>query len=280
MGLPIPGIFVFVENDTQLQLVVDGQQRLLSVFGYFDGRFPGDKLNRREFMLKGVDARWAEKQFTDLTITDQRRLQRAVLRVVVIEQSDPDDDTSLYHIFERLNTGGTTLTPQEVRNSSYRGPFNDALIKVNQAMTWRDIFGTNVPDLRMRDVELILRFLALHERLHKYEKPMKEFLNRYMALHQWDSETQQSTEMFLQCACRVVNALGKQPFHVRRGINAAVFDSVMVAFAQCPKTRSDIADRYRTLLADKQFELATTAGTTDVDIVKRRIDLARRILFE
>ena len=172
LGLPVPGIFLYREPITQHLLVIDGQQRLQSIRGFFDGRLP----NVSEFYLRDVDPRWEGKNYDDLIERDRIRLRDAVLRAIIVEQSSPDDDSSVYHIFERLNTGGTQLNPQEIRNSAAHGPFNDLIIELNDNPDWRLIFGKPDADARMRDVELIVRFQALLESSHQYAKPMKTFL--------------------------------------------------------------------------------------------------------
>ena len=276
MGLPVPGIFVFLEGDEEKHLVIDGQQRLTSIFGFFDGRLP----NTIDFKLTGVDPKWEGRRFASLDPVDKARFRHSILRVIIVEPSTQDDKASIYPIFERLNTGGTNLTPQEIRNSTYHGPFNDMLVNVNKDPTWRKLFGTNPVDSRMRDVELIVRFLALLEEFPTYAKPMKKFLNDYMGKHQKDPEPQRHQNIFLDCVKRVVENLGERPFHIRRGINVATFDATMVAFAKSSCTPYNIVDRYQTLKNNQDFFDATTKGTTDVDNVKQRLRLAETILFD
>jgi len=249
---------------------------LRTIRGFFDGRLP----DGREFFLKGVDPKWEGKPFQELSEGEQIRLRDSVLRVMTVEQLDPKDQTSVNHIFERLNTGGTALTPQEIRNCVSQGPFNDLIVELNSHNTWREIFGTVQPDPRMRDIELILRFFALAADSGSYTKPMKEFLNTFMARHRWDSDAETYRTTFMGTVKRIVHSLGSKPFHIRRrGINAAVFDCVMVAFSQSAPIPEDIRERFQTLLKNPSFVEATTAGTTDVDTLKRRIGLAREILF-
>ncbi len=277
MGLPVPSIFVYIQREAgQKQLVIDGQQRLQSVFGFFNGKLP----NGRDFRLTGVDQRWEGKGYIDLEHSEQATLLTSVLRVVNIEQLEPDhEDSSVYQIFERLNTGGTMLTPQEIRNSSYHGPFNDMLIEVNKETAWRDVFGIQQPDARMRDIELIVRFLALNEGSDEYSKPMRKFISDYMARHQKESNPDKYGRVFIETIEQVLESLGGRPFHIRRGINVAVFDSVMVAFAQSKKTPADIQERYTTLKDHERFTAITTAGTTDVQVVQERLELANKVLF-
>ena len=275
LGLPVPGVFLYREPTSQRLLVIDGQQRLRAIWGFFGGHLP----NVTDFYLRDVDARWEGKRYPDLVEPDRIRLRDAVLRAIIVEQTLPNDTSSVYHIFERLNTGGTHLNPQEVRNSAAHGLFNDLIADLNNNSDWRLIFGRTVPDTRMRDVELIVRFCALLEGSEQYSKPMKAFLNDFMKKHQTDISDQPYRSDFVGTAERVVAALGPRPFHIRSGLNAAVFDSVMIAFARSETTPIDIQFRWATLLENSSFDNATRSSTTDVDTVKRRIEIATHILF-
>lgn len=184
VGLPIPAIFFYTERSSEKSLVVDGQQRLRTAFYFFEGNFGEEKNGRRTvFRLKGLseDSPYYDKTYADLEKSDEaaaRRLRNSVLRAFVVRQLDPHDDTSVFHIFERLNTGGTLLHNQEVRNAVCTGPFNELLHELNMDPRWRAIVGKDKPDTRMRDVELILRFFAFRHAVEHYEKPMKDFLSR------------------------------------------------------------------------------------------------------
>ena len=182
----MPSIFLYTERTTEQMLVVDGQQRLRSVFFYFTGFFgEEDRSARRSvFRLRGLneDSPFYNKTFVDLQEENPaaaRKLKNSVLRAFVIRQLDPADDTSIFHVFERLNTGETLLHNQEVRNAVCGGPLNDLLHSLNANTQWREILGKPAADSRMRDVELILRFFALHHASDRYSKPMKEFMSKY-----------------------------------------------------------------------------------------------------
>ena len=276
LGLPVPAIFLHRQPTTQRLQIIDGQQRLQSIRGFFDGQLP----NVADFYLRDVDARWEGRRYADLVEPDRIRLRDAVLRTIIIEQTDPKDDSSVFHIFERLNTGGTHLNPQEIRNSAAEGPFNDLIIDLNENPHWRMIFGRTDSDARMRDVELIVRFQALLDDSEQYSKPMKTFLNDFMKKHQLDTSDQPYRDDFVSTVERVVEALGPRPFHIRRGINAAVFDSVMVAFASSPTIPTDIKERWTQLLENQCFDQTTRSSTTDEDTVRRRLVLAKTVLFK
>lgn len=290
LGLPVPPIYLYAEKDTEALLVVDGQQRLRSVNYFFEGFFGEESKGKRPvFRLSTLNDKspWYNKTFADLEATDEpsaRRLRNQVLRSFIIRQLNPKDDTSVYHIFDRLNTGGALLKGQEIRNCVYHGTLNETLISLNGDPNWRAIFGSAKPDNRMRDVELVLRFLALSERLSSYEKPMKDFLSDFMAPRRNPPDAVlEAFRARFATVCHAVRAsLGPRPFHVRTGLNAAVFDAVSVAFSSCASlaTPSDIQDRYRKLIKHDDFYDLTTTATTDVDTVKGRIAMAKRVLFD
>jgi len=284
VGLPVPAVFLYSERKSQKYFVIDGQQRLKSVVYFFEGFFgPEIKGQRKVFRLTGLspESPFANKDYEHLREEDQRRLKNAVLRAFIVQQLDPNDDTSMYHIFERLNTGGTLLTNQEIRNCVYHGELINLLDELNRDPSWRQILGKEPPDTRRKDVELIVRFFALQD-ISKYKKPMKDWLSKFMRKnHAPTNEQLDRTRATFSTTCRrVVDALGPTPFHVRTGLNAAVFDAVMVAFNkhgdQIPE---DIRERYQQLIADQAFERDTKSATTDADAVRGRQQRAVEILF-
>jgi hypothetical protein len=279
LGLPVPGIFLYKEPETGKLVVIDGQQRLRSVFSFFEGEMQGSQV---PFRLREVQGSWEGKLYSELRTVDQQRLRDSVLRATIVEQIDPKDNSSIFHIFERLNTGGTSLKPQEVRNCIYIGPFNDLLHHLNGYPQWRKIIGSADVDRRMRDIELILRFLALDQRSDNYEKPMKNFLSDFMKAHRTGPKKKldEFEEIFRKTVDEILQSLGPRPFRVHIGLNAAVLDSVMVSFAWNKKAiPDDIKERYHRLLHDQAYLITILSATTDEDVVKRRIHLARKSLF-
>ncbi|MDP2920506.1 MAG: DUF262 domain-containing protein [Dehalococcoidia bacterium] len=278
LGLPVPPLFLYRESDTQRLLVVDGQQRLRSVFGYFAEEFPD---TRQRFSLRKVKAVWEGLVFSQLNSADKIRLRDAVLRTIIIEQLDPKDNTSMYHIFKRLNTGGTTLNSQEIRNALYHGEFSKFLMELNSIPNWRVILGSAVVDKRYRDVELVLRTLALAENGDRYHKPMTDFLTDFMKENRNNKERFEKYRSNFEGAVNyVVETLDSKPFHRQRGLNAAICDSVMVAFYHNLLNRKlDLREQYRKLLNNDSFDRYVSSSTTDVDTVKQRIKLAQQGLF-
>lgn len=289
LGLPVPAIFLYSDPITNELLVVDGQQRLKTIAYFFEGFFGDEEQGRRTvFRLAGLEEHspYFGKTHEELEVSDPAafaKLNDSVLRAFVIKQLDPADDTSIYHIFERLNTGGTLLHPQEIRNCIHQGPLNDTLIALNSDPNWRKIYGRPKADKRQRDVELILRFLGLLYSADVYDKPMKDFLNRFMRLNRDpDVDTLQTfIESFRATTNAVLTALGERPFHIRAGLNAAVFDAVYVAVARHRDraVSNALAERYRRLVSDERFSDLIGSATTDKDVVDKRLALAESVLF-
>jgi len=286
IGLPVPSIFLYTDrNDMNNQLVVDGQQRLNAIAYFFEGYFGEENSSgrRQVFKLMGLheSSPFLGKTYADLEIDDPaawNRLNDSVLRAFVIQQLDPADDTSIYHVFERLNNGGTQLSPQEIRNAVNHGPFNELLHQLNDWSGWRWLWGSADPDKRQRDVEMVLRVIALAEDGDNYEKPMKEFLNRFMRKQRGASEADlASLRANFERAVKVAQVLGPRPFRRSAGFNAAIFDGVMTAILKSDVATVDASDfkaRYEALLADKDFIAMTSSGTTDEEVLLKRIALA------
>jgi hypothetical protein len=284
-GLPVPAIYLYTERASQKYLVIDGQQRLKSIFYFFEGLF-GEETGRKRivFRLEGLNdkSEWLGKSFADFDAADRRRLQNSVLRSFIVQQLDPEDDTSIYHIFERLNTGGTLLTNQEVRNCVYGGKLNNLFMELNSNTNWRLILGRSKLDTRLKDIELMLRFFAFYHNFNKYEKPLKDFLSKYMSRNRNPPSEylEKLREIFEKTCDTIISTLGNKPFHLRAGLNSAVYDSVMVAFARnLSHVPSDVKERYTTLRHDQNFLKYTSDHTTDLETVRERFRLSGSVLF-
>ena len=200
-----------------------------------------------------------------------------------MKQLESYDDLSKYYIFERLNTGGTSLENQEIRDCTYFGKFSITLDELNHEGKWRSIFGTDNFDKRKRDIELILRFLALRN-YSQYSPSMKDYLSKFMKRYQNADQDQldQFSSTFKNTCHSIVAHLGEKPFHgpsVSR-LNVALLDAVMVAFSNHTENiPKDIRGRFSTLLDNKDFIDSTRLHTTDRPTVISRFNLAEQILF-
>ena len=284
LGLPVPGIFLGTDSETQQLYVVDGQQRLRTLRGFYDGELPsGDRM--RKFALRNVDERFLGAKYDSLDEANRRKLDFSIIHGTVVRQDRPaQDDTSMYQIFERINSGGRKVYPQEIRSAIYHGELIDTIKELNENDAWRAIAGR--PSPRLKDQEMILRFMAMYHDGHDYSSPMVEFLNKFAQSNrhpnsEWIRET---TELFQHTVESFAEAKGKDAFRGVGGrvVNAAIFDSMSVGFARRAAYETS-PNKESTLIAhDSLFEIedylnAVTSGTSRERSVATRMKIAEAV---
>ena len=274
LGLPVPGIFLVKEANGK-HLVLDGQQRLRTLQSFYSGLFQG-----KEYKLENVQEKWRDKTYKTLHADDRRRLDDSIIHATIVRQDEPtEDQSSIYLIFERLNSGGTFLQPQEIRVALYHGPFAALLSKLNDNEKWRALYGKKSP--RLKDLELILRFISLYFYAAKYERPMKDFLNRNMASNRWlaKHDAEELKSLFDSTVGLIHDTIGQRAFRLKNAVNAAVLDSLMVGIAtrlaaKPISSQEDVKAAYAKLLGTPEFLSATGKATADEESVKTRLRLA------
>ena len=276
LGLPVPGIFLVREPSGRL-LVLDGHQRLHTLSSFYKGM-----IDHREYRLVGVENRFLDKRYHDLDVEDRRRLDDSIIHATVIRQDEPtDDQSSVYMIFERLNTGGVNLQPQEIRVALYHGELVRVLKELNDIPAWRRLYGNR--SRRLKDMEMILRFFAFHYDGAKYRRPMKEFLNRYMAGNK-DLARQPEDELartFTDTVTVLDEAVGARAFRPARVVNAAVVDSLMTGLTRRIKEGPindllQLAHEHAVLMRNQSYRGAVETATSQEANVKTRLELATR----
>ena len=295
LGLPVPGVFLYKDDESKKLIVIDGQQRLRTLQFFYSGVFKDSKV----FKLTGVTEELKGAAYKDLSDELRRLLDDSILHATIIKQERPneEDRSSIYLIFERLNTGGTPLTPQEIRTCVWRGEFVELLASLNNDENWKAVFGHSHP--RMKDQELILRFFAMlhrsdeaHEdkqRPPAYRRPMKRFLNSFVEynVHLQHVSGDELTTQFTEAIALGRRLTESRPFCLgSSSINAAVFDSVMVGLASRLRAGQSAPDHdclksaYAGLLKKSEYTGACSASTADNDQVTLRMRLATEAFNE
>jgi hypothetical protein len=191
MNVPVPPLFVY-ESDLAKYEVMDGQQRITAILDFYTNKLT----------LEGLE-QWPElngRIYDTLPSEIKKGLdRRSVSYIVLLKESAPtSEDEALLRqeVFERLNTGGVSLSHQEVRNALYQGRFNSLLLELVKNEIFRRVWSlppysesaealraeelvTNRTYVLMRDVEIVLRFFALRH-VGQYQRGMKGFLDLYM----------------------------------------------------------------------------------------------------
>lgn len=292
LGLPVPSIFL-AQSGSQ-KLIVDGYQRIMTVYDYVRGVFSADQKSFKLSNTERINKRWRNKTFAELTLDDQRQIRSYTIHAIIFEQKKPADDTSLYQIFERINTSGKSLNAQEIRNCVYQGTFNKMLFELNENVTWRALFGTASADNRMRDMECILRYFVMKSDSVKNNSSkrisLKKELNDFMGQHRHDSEEEISVfkRDFVETIEVIYQTLGENAFRnfttrYSKKFHPAIYDAIMVAYHDRLKLGEVISfvgeEKHKMLVTDDEFKNAVTKHTTDTDNIRKRIDIASSILF-
>lgn len=283
LGLPVPGIFLSRDPDSGKYVVIDGQQRLRSIQFFYHGVFnPSLEVkNHRIFRLTGVQKEFEGRTYKELASKDRIDLDNSVIHATIIKQDAPsNDDTSVYHIFDRINSTGIRLTPQEIRRAIYHGKFIDKLDSLNEHSSWRSIFGK--VNSRQKDRELILRFLAFFIDEAHYKPPMSEFLTRFVVKNRNTQSDflEEAADIFIRTMDAFVQALSGNAFRPDRALNAAVFDSMSVALARKIHSsgHSPMPDKIKSahwrLLNDSDYMEAVSSATANEQSVKTRMKIA------
>lgn len=270
LNVPLPLIYTAEEPD-KTEVVIDGQQRLMSVFSFIQGKFPKDTSTFRLTGLK-LMKNLNGKAYDQLDETERKAIQNYVFQIIKISNESHADVK--FEIFERLNSGSVTLNAQELRNCVYRGRFNDVLRDLTKKDDFRKLLGGSGATARMQDAELVLRFLAFYERTYlNYPGSMKSFLNDFMNDYRNISEDRAAAyeTAFRQATSLSFSVFGEQAFRKftlgnqrnpsgswERQLNRPLFDVVMWGFTRFDKNQVMAnADSIRESLV----ELLTTSPT-------------------
>jgi len=277
LGFPIPGLFLVRQQSDKRYLVLDGQQRLGTLQAFYRGVYNG-----REFALINVAEPFVGLTYETLSDAQRRTLDNAFLQATVVSTDGTKSSLeAVYQIFERLNSGGTQLTPHEIRVALYAGPFIAELERINNTEAWRQLYGRKNP--RLRDQELILRVLALYATAESYSRPLKSFLNQFAADNR-ETQSQaltQSAEGFARAAELLLQgpgprALRKASSQVNAAKAEAIFVGLMRRLDEGEISSEQVTTACHELESDRDFDVATTRSTADELVLQSRIDKATK----
>lgn len=200
-GLPIPPIYTYRNDDNQLE-ILDGQQRVISLFLYYFGKIVGNErspffdyqnmelgdgtfyeaLERTQkikdcIYVMSVDDCEYDISYRNLPKKLQRKVDYAPITVIEIKiESEKNRDKILHRIFANLNREGEKLSDQELRNGIYPCKFYHMLDEMNKKNAgWRKIYGGL--DRKGKDMEILLRLCAMKYYV-SFSKSKKKFLVR------------------------------------------------------------------------------------------------------
>lgn len=290
--IPLPTFYFDAGNNEKLT-VVDGLQRLNAIRRFMALK-EGDPyqlvLTNLEYLTE-----YNGYSFEKLPVNIQKRIKSQVVSAYIIRAGTPDNVR--ISIFTRINTGGMTLEPAEIRNSVYRGQAANLLKELAHSEEFLRATRGKIAQKRMLDCEFVNRFLAFYLLgLEQYVGNLEDFLNNVMV--RLKEETEDTLAMcrkdFLKAMKYASGIFGETAFRkINNGgnygrINKPLYDSVSVNLAKlsvqdCEKLleKKDILEKkYTALLNDKDFVDIITNGTAKVLNVKARHHKIHKIFHE
>lgn len=281
VNIPLPPLYVNQRNDGKY-IVVDGLQRTSTLNDFVKDEFPLSGLK----LLGDLNGR----KFSDLEPKEQARIEDRKLLIYVIKPTVPLP--MVYDIFHRINTGGTQLTRQEIRNCFYLGKATRLLKHLSEQEYFRRAIDRGISPNRMKDREAILRCLAFRIQDYEvlYRNDMDAFLGEAMkTINQMSDDQLRLLEADFE---RVMNwsykLFGAENFRLptsstRGRVNIALMEAVSYFFAEqsdefIVEHRSAIVRNYHRLLENNEFIDAIRFSTSARKRVLTRFTLAQNIL--
>jgi hypothetical protein len=299
LNIPIPPIFLFEREYGQYE-VVDGRQRLETLKDFLDNLF----------QLRGL-IYWKElngRRFKELPLIIQRGLLRRTISATVLlaETTRPEEseiDVRMV-LFNRLNTGGVQLNPQELRNALYDGHFNNMLFEVSRSNLFTSVWNipkkTEDEDVQqpkalinnalyksMADCELVLRFFAIRETIIDNMKgSLRSLLDKTMIKHKKDSHTDVniSKELFMNTLNELTVIFNSEPFILPQlnKPSRSLYDALMVAYSLISKVEIDSYENINAKLIESlnnptSYDILLGKGNS-IEAIKSRVKEATRIL--
>jgi hypothetical protein len=210
------------------------------------------------------------------------------IRNIIIKQNFPEEeDSCIYEIFNRLNSGGINLKPQEIRTSLYYSDFYNMLYRLNTLPGWRRIIGVDEPDLNMKDIEMLLRGFAMLVEREKYQSSMVKFLNSFSKnCKKLKNDQIDYLEKLFHSFLEACSALPEKAFYRKttNKFNISIFEAVFVA--QCENSFENRQlvekkldpEKIEELKSDPEFVEAIQSQTTSKENVNKRLRKAANIL--
>lgn len=282
LNIPIPPFYVSQDLDGNL-IMVDGLQRSLSIFEFM----------KNKFSLVGLEAlpNLNGVQCDQLDYELKTRIEDRELLFYVLKPSVPM--SIVYDIFNRINSNGTTLTRQEIRNCIYIGQSTRLLAKLAGSDIFKRAIDKGISPLRMKDREAVLRFFAFSEKgaIKQYNGDLDDFLGKTMrCINRMEKSQLDCLERrFLRAMQFSYNFFGDHNFRLptersRGVINIALFEVISVFFDQTfdqvlIQNKERIKHNYyRILLHDGDFLSSLRNATNNMRNVKTRFHKTFEIL--
>ena len=288
LGIPVPNLFMATNRDSSWE-VIDGLQRLTTIVNFI-----GDELiikknnpNCTKLKLNGLEKLNGINNllFEQLPKSVQLMFMTRPIRVTVL--NDRSDFEVRYDLFERLNTGGVTLHPQEIRNCIYLGKFKDFINECSKNQHFINVVKmTNNAERTGSREELVLKFFAYFEDRNQFVHSVKTFLNDFMAKKTLSFPEENDYRNLFNRTFEILNNL--LPNGIVRGNRVNItplilFEAISIGVADLIVANEEAllnTAKLQLLLNDVILNRLTTGATNSRIKLNQRIDFVKDSLRE
>ncbi|WMT18167.1 DUF262 domain-containing protein [Parageobacillus toebii] len=300
LGLPVPEI-VLAEHPTKRKsfIVIDGKQRLLTIAGFMDPKniqyWKVPKLTKLQ-QTPHLNGKTFEDISEDPSLADvKREFENADIRCTVISNYRETD--VLYDIFYRLNTGSVPLSTQELRQVLNKGPFADYLYEATQEFQpLHHVMGLKGADSRLRDIEMLLRFISIKLFGKEYKGDLKRFLDESMRKinDNWDlwketvKDTHRQMNLSINRLIEVFTAenVGRKFIDGKyeKRFNKVLFEVQTFYFLfvnnddLTPENKEELKKQFEKLCEDVTFRTSLEASTKTIAQYRKRYSLFKEYI--
>lgn len=279
LGLPLPSFYFSEDPETNKLLVVDGLQRLCAF---------SDFCITKKLKLKGMQflTRLEGWTYDKLDRTQIRRIKSLKVTLNTLRKNTPQRVKLV--IFQRVNTAGVPLTPQEMRNALYQKKATDLLKEMAKLDSFRKATGGKIPSKRMTDCDFANRFVAFYLYRKEYDGNLDEFMGdaleniNKMSQQEIDSIHDTFDRSMKICYKLLGNTAFKRPDPQKPNsflkTNKAIFEVLSVSIAQLSENEQEILVQRKarfqneiySLFMNEDFIKSITSGTAKIPQVEYR----------
>lgn len=284
LDIPLPPIYLKRDDDNSL-VMVDGLQRTACLREFFGGKFALEGIEMLK-NLQGLDVNNLKEKYPQyLTRLEDKQLQTYIISPSVRMEI-------VYDIFERINTGGTKLERQEIRNCIYTGKATRLLKEIAESPIFRASIDNGIMPTRMKDREAILRCLTFVFRDYEteYTGSMDEFLNGMMKMlnKKSDAEIAEIKEKALRVYGIAFDLYGRHAFRIptyytRGRISIAVMETFFYVLwnmsdDEYARHKEQLQDMGYAIFDDEDYVVAVRYSTNNKYRVDTRFTIIKRMI--
>lgn len=296
MGIKLPSFYFAERKEDGKKIVVDGKQRLSTLFDFINNKFSLSSLN----IIKD-----AKGKFSDLEGSQQSKIEDYQIEINVIKASTPE--RVMLDIFDRINRGGTTLNNQEMRNALYQGKSTILLKELAESAIFREITEKSISPKRMKDTYVVLRFLTFYiwktQKAYDkdgnwidYKSDMNDFLAKTMEYINTleDNQIEELKTIFYRTMNNVKKVIPSNAFRLppkppkdggktlKRPVNMPFFDTVCYLLSfEIPENKiSKLKEKYDELLNNSEYIDAITSQVDNIKSINKRFEIIENIKEE